>query len=573
MREPRVVTRLSRGRLARWIVPRRATPRPATDHVLPDWTAILDADRRRWDEARRRAIGGPRVLVATSVAGFSALSVVESLLAVALTLRGAQVHTLLCDAALPACLRAEKPEVPDPRVLVDYGLAKALCRGCTATARYLFEPLGLASHWFGELVTDEERRSARAMAAGVPAGEIERYRLDGCAVGEHAHAGALRYFARGTLEGEDLGEPVARRYLEAALIAMAATRRLLGAERFASAVFNHGIYCPQGVIGDVCRGAGVRVVNWAVAYRKRCLLFSHDDTYHHTLLGEPTATWTGLPWTEAMERDILTYLRSRWVGSRDWIGFHEKPDEDFARFAKEAGLDMGRPVVGMLTNVMWDAQLHYRANAFPTMLAWALATVRYFALRPDLQLLIRVHPAEVRGTLPSRQPILAELARAFPVLPPNVFVIPPESPVSTYAAMEACNAAIIYGTKTGVELTSLGIPVIVGGEAWIRGKGLTLDASTPEEYVAILDRLPLAARLAPDVVARARRYAYHFFFRRMIPLAALQPIDGWPPYALAASGLDALVPGADPGLDTICDGILSGTPFVYPAETLGVAGG
>ena len=54
--------------------------------------------------------------------------------------------------------------------------------------------------------------------------------------------------------------------------------------------------------------------------------------------------------------------------------------------------------------------------------------------------------------------------------------------MSTYALMSLCNSAIIYGTKMGVELTSVGLPVVVAGEAWIRNKGLTHDATTPEEY-------------------------------------------------------------------------------------------
>ena len=62
----------------------------------------------------------------------------------------------------------------------------------------------------------------------------------------------------------------------------------------------------------------------------------------------------------------------------------------------------------------WDAQLHYPANAFPNMLEWLVQTCEYFATRPDLQLLIRVHPAEISGFPPSRQPILAELRKRLP---------------------------------------------------------------------------------------------------------------------------------------------------------------
>ena len=87
------------------------------------------------------------------------------------------------------------------------------------------------------------------------------------------------------------------------------------------------------------------------------------------------------------------------------------------------------------------------------MLEWLVQTCRYFATRRDLQLLIRVHPAEISGFPPSRQPILRSCVGAFRSSPPNIVVVPPESGLSTYALMSLCNAAIIYGTKMGVELT------------------------------------------------------------------------------------------------------------------------
>src|SRR5690606_1546965 len=379
---------------------------------------------------------------------------------------------------------------------------------------------------FSDLVSDYERADCRHLAETVPAGEIRRFRHREMSVGEHAEAGALRYFARGDLRGVDGGEIVLRRYFEGALIAATATSNLLTRRRYASACFHHGIYVPQGPTGEACRAAGIPVVNWNPSYRRNTFIFSHGDTYHHTLMQEPLSAWKALEWTEAMESEIMSYLDSRRHGGRDWIWFHEKPDEDFARYASEIGLAPSKPVVGLLTNVVWDAQLHYPANAFSNMLEGVVATIDHFSRRPDLQLLIRVHPAEIRGTVPSRQPVTEEIRRAFPTVPANVFVVPPEAHVSTYAAMEACDAALVYGTKTGVELASYGIPVIVGGEAWIRNKGLTWDASSAEEYFKLLERLPFGHRMAPDTVREARRYAYHFFFRRMIPLPFLVPKPG-----------------------------------------------
>lgn len=539
---------------------------------LPDWKTILQTNDSLWRGAVERAAKGPGVLMATYVGGHPQMTVIESALAVALTLRGARVDTLLCDEALPGCLRAKIAGI-SPDELERYELPQVMCTGCVQRGEAVFAPLGLPLCRVRGYLTPEEAEEARSLAAQVPFDEVPHFELNGWPVGEHAIAGALRYFGRGDFDTEPKGEVVARRYLEASILSARSLDRLLKTHRYEVAVINHGIYVPQGITSAVCRSAGVRLVTWNLAYRKQCAIFSHDDTYHHTLLAEPTSEWETMGWSPAHEKAIMSYLESRQRGTRDWIWFNRNPDEDLGAFATLTGLDWSKPVVGMLTNVIWDAQLHYPANAFPGMLDWALRTIAYFARRPDLQLLIRVHPGELAptgGSTKSRQPVVEEIARAFPVLPPNVFVIPPESPISTYATMMGCDAVLIYGTKTGVELTSLGVPVIVAGEAWIRNKGLTLDASSAEEYFRHLDRLPLRRRMNPDAMRRARMYAYHFFFRRMIPLPFLRPGEGWPPFVISVGKLDELLPGVHPGLDVVCGGILRRSPFVYPAEHLGV---
>jgi hypothetical protein len=552
---------------------RRATQRAVRalkpDFDQPDWRPILRASAAQWREATRAAQTGPPVLIATTVGGHPPSTTIESILAVALTLRGARVHLTLCDERLPACLRSHVTAVPSDAAFAVEGPQGSTCAGCYVSGRALFRSLGLSVHVLSELVTAEESSRAAALASSVPASEIPAFQLEGLAIGEHALAGALRFYARGTLDG-GASEAVLRRYFEAGLLTAFATARLLERTSFAAACFNHGIYIPHGVIGDVARKHGVPVSNWNPAYRKQTFIFSHGDTYHHTLMDEPVSEWEHLPWSRGREAELVAYLRSRWQGSQDWITFNANPQESRDEIARALKIDFCKPTIGLLTNVIWDAQLHYRANAFPSMMDWLLRTIAYFDRRRDLQLVIRVHPAEVTGAVPSRQSVVDELRRQFSTLPPNVFVIPPESPISTYVVAAQCDTVLIYGTKTGVELSTEGIPVIVAGEAWIRNKGLTSDARSPEEYFALLDELPSGRRLDPATVERARRYAYHFFFRRMIPVRAVRPATGVMAkivkYQLDVQTLDQLMPGADPGLDVICDGILTGSPFVYRAE-------
>jgi hypothetical protein len=538
--------------------------------AYPDWPRILETNPGLWDSARQAAQGGPRVLMASAIGSYAHAITLESALAAALTLRGAEVHALLCDGTMTACAECEASLYPKIERFAQHGPGRDLCRDCFWPAERVYRQLGIRVHTYSDWLTPDDRADARRVAASLPMAQIEAFTLDGLAIGEHAYAGALRFFATGSLDDEPQGEAVLRRYLESALLTAYATRRLLRGIQFASTVVTHGIYVPWGILCEVSRQEQVHVSTWNVAYRKRRFIFSHDDTYHHTLLTEPREHWEELQLSAAQEQELTHYLSSRREGLFDWIVFHRPSHRDPQEIATEIGIDPGRPVIGLLTNVSWDAQLHYPANAFPSMFEWLVQTCEYFATRPDLQLLIRVHPAEISGFPPSRQPILRELRTRIPRLAPNIIVVPPESGISTYALMSLCNAAVIYGTKMGVELSSVGLPVIVAGEAWIRNKGITYDASSPEEYFRLLAQLPFEGRLGAAQLARARRYGYHFFFNRMIPLPFIEPRAGFPVYRLKLDRFQQLLPG-DRGLDTICDGILGRRPFVLRQPERAVA--
>lgn len=541
--------------------------------ALPNWAATIATNEPLWNESLTKAKEGPRVLMATAIGGDPQFTYVEAALAIALSLRGAQVDTLLCDSALYGCQRAKIAGIK-PSALADGRLKEIFCSGCMAKGKAVFSVPGLNVLQMSDHISSDERAQTRDISRSVPVGDIPNYTLDGLPIGEHALAGALRYYGVGDLALEPEGEAVLRRYLESALLTAFCIKRLLRDKKYDVVVNNHGIYVPHGIVSAACRNRNVRTASWNLAYRKQCAIFSHTDTYHHTLMDEPTSDWENMAWSRDREAEIMNYLKSRRQGSRDWIWFNRDADDDMDRFAKKIGLDWNRPVIGMLTNVVWDAQLHYPANAFPGMVDWVTRTIAYFKGRPDLQLLIRVHPGELAppgGSTVSRQPIVAEIRSVFPDMPGNVFIIGPDSTVSTYAAMDRCDSVIIYGTKTGVELTSVGIPVIVGGEAWIRNKGMTLDASSADEYFRHLDTLPLGKRMPQVMIERARKYAYHFFFRRMLPLPFLEPApQAWPPFEIALNKLDDLLPGVYKGLDVICDGILNGSKFIYQAEEHGL---
>jgi hypothetical protein len=517
--------------------------------------------RTRWDEARAGARGGPRVLIATNSGGHFGIAGIDRILAIALTLRGAAVKTLLCDRAATACFLSEINLQPDVERFAHAGPGRLLCGLCYAPAMRRAQEIDLDVIRRSSLLTAEDRAEAARLAAAVPADEIGQFEWHGLPIGEHALAGALRFFARGTLAPEgEAGLRILRRYFEAAIMTAASSRRLVDRLRPEVVVAHHAIYEPQGVVAAVCRQHGVRVVAWNPAYRKKTFIFSHGDTYHHTLLEEPVDRWENRPLTAQQRSQTLAYLNARRQGTEDWIRFHQA-NAGTEPIRARLGIRADAPIIAAFTNVFWDAQLHYPANAFRNQGEWLAETVRWAESRPDICLVIRVHPAELTGSPPSRQPAIEEIRRAFPMLPRNVILVGPDSDLSSYGLAEAADSVLVYGTKMAVELSAIGIPVIVAGEAWIRNKGITQDATSPETYRDMLAQLPARRRLSDAEQERAILYAHHFFFRRMIPLGFVEPMPGPRRFTAAIRDLSALEAGADPGLDVICAGILQGTPF------------
>jgi hypothetical protein len=319
------------------------------------------------------------------------------------------------------------------------------------------------------------------------------------------------------------------------------------------------------VVTDFFREHGTRVVVHNVGYRRNTTYWFHQESYHKRLVDEPNELWEEAPFTPDEELLLDAYMDSRRTGALDYLTYHPNPQEDRDALMRELELDPSARILGLFTNIAWDAAILFRDIAFRNMAEWVLETVRHFAGRTDVQLVIRCHPAEVKREIETVQKVADLVRERFDPLPPNVRVVPAESDVSTYTLSEIVDAGIVYTTKVGLEFACRGIPMVVVGEPFYRGKGFTWDPTTPEEYFEILESLPRGARMAPEAVARAKKYAHYYFYRRHLELDYLEPYTQFDPRtAYTLRSLEQLLPGQDPNLDLICEGILTGREILRP---------
>ena len=127
------------------------------------WKDLINTDRDYWKAAKKRAKGGPRVLIASSMGGYPLGALLESTLAVALTLRGAQVDVMLCDGLLPACQITVIRDV-SPQELAGADRPPR-CATCHPSGQSVFGPLGLPVRWSRMLLNRGQMHTAQRIAS------------------------------------------------------------------------------------------------------------------------------------------------------------------------------------------------------------------------------------------------------------------------------------------------------------------------------------------------------------------------------------------------------------------------
>ncbi len=178
-----------------------------------------------------------------------------------------------------------------------------------------------------------------------------------------------------------------------------------------------------------------------------------------------------------------------------------------------ARLDLDeRPVVLLATNVLGDSLTLGRQVFTRGMAEWISRTVQYFIGRPDVQLVIRVHPGEV---LTHGQSMVDVVHEVLPRLPENIHLIKPQDEVNTYDLMEVADIGLVYTTTVGMEMAMMGVPVVVAGKTHYRERGFTHDPDSWVSYFKLLGHMltnPASYRLTKEQVQSAWQYAYRFFF-------------------------------------------------------------
>jgi len=321
------------------------------------------------------------------------------------------------------------------------------------------------------------------------------------------------------VEETDKESPLYRLRLERNTAAAMAIYDWLASSQPEVLILPNGTILEMGVAYQVARLLGIRTVTFEFADQRERIWLAQDDEImsHHT-----AELWNGLggqPLPEAARQAVgeLSFARKN---AKLWGDFARQWQQTPARGASEVRRALGldeRPVALLATNVLGDSLTLGRQRISGTMAEMIVGTIRWFLNHPEAQLVIRVHPGELKTHGTSMVEVIEQ---AFPALPEHIHLVRPEDKTNTYDLVETADFGIVYTTTVGLEMAMSGLPVAVTGLTHYAEKGFTLDPADWQDFESILFRLaadPASMRLSQQQVEQAWLYAYLFFFEFSLP--------------------------------------------------------
>lgn len=290
--------------------------------------------------------------------------------------------------------------------------------------------------------------------------------------------------------------------------------KLLTENRPDRLVTGNGTIQEFGIAQRIARILKIPLVTYEFSDRKEMVWISQDD---EVMRQNTDAMWSSKKGEKLSKENLAkvqTLFDARRKGtvptnySRQWQKSSARGGESVR---ESLGLD-SKPIALLATNVIGDSLTLDRQVFSKTMTEWFLRTVQYFMERPEINLVIRIHPGERFIKSPS---VLDVVQRELPKLPENIHIITANDEVNSYDLISIADVGLVYTTTLGMEMAMSGLPVIVSGQTHYRDRGFTIDPDSWVNYFKslghILGNLE-SSRLTQAQINDAWKYAYYFFY-------------------------------------------------------------
>jgi hypothetical protein len=417
-----------------------------------------------------------------------------------------------------------------------------VCRMCRKTEKILRGQFSLEGPDLLDLATQEDLSLAEALLGSAEPSTWPLLVQDGVEVGKIALYEMLIQSKRGALEF-DLAELARyRANLKNVIIVVRITQRFLDTVQPDRIVLYNALY---SVHRAVCRLAELRGIpqyylhagdNLSVRLRTLVLARNHAF-YHYQYLRGQWSKLQGRPCPSdamaAATNHLLEMARGRsiWAYSTAPKGrvdlrreFNIAADQKVICATMSSDDErFGGEVAGVLTPV--------KSALFSSQVDWIKALIEYVKTRPELFLLVRVHPREFPNR---RERVLSDHAKtlqdALSTLPGNVRANWPTDGTSLYDLATITDVFANAWSSAGREMAWLGLPVVLySTELCLYPPELNYVGTTESEYFRQIEKA-LADGWSVETIRRTYRWSAADLFFAALDISDAFSVDEHAPY-------------------------------------------
>jgi hypothetical protein len=410
--------------------------------------------------------------------------------------RGVPTHQILCFPGLHCdALRPVKSDAPN-------------CPwGCNQLTGYLFKhnlPFTFTDEFGDQELIDRATRMAEVLSQETnPA-------YDGILLDEVIKASLGRYL-RCLYDPDNLEhQHVRQEFIRDALVWIETQKRILAHFEPKAIVIWGGMFYAERIAAIIARRFGIRVI--AI----------ENTAFHDRIYVDPTGVtgnrhaaahaWHWLEacaLTPAQHHDLHEYLTAVHSGAVSSMPHPQPASRE--ELCQKLGISQEKRLVLLIGQVAIDSVVLMDSPIFPDMRDLITTTAEILARHTEYQLVVRLHPAEEmwHDNL--------TLRRLQDWTPPENCSIVHSQQLNTYDLMRESDLGITLCSQAGLEMLSMGKPVITAGHAFYSHKGLTYDVSHRAAYPAVLEEALRAPQLSESQHENVDKLLYHLIFEQLVP--------------------------------------------------------
>ncbi|SHG22938.1 hypothetical protein [Dysgonomonas macrotermitis] len=394
------------------------------------------------------------------------------------------------------------------------------CALCLKEQRKFESFLGIESIKATDYVSSEERKKIRAIINEKEFVTDDDFVFDGVNLKEYIISAYMRYRLRS--EVPSYSEPLFKQFAYTSFLFARATTNIIKLYKIDRLIISHGIYGTWGTVLEVFKKHKIPSLVWGRGYiGQGNLIFGHNMSYAEEFVKETAEVYSDIVLDGEKINIVNDYFtrKSDPNSGVDYVNYYKglSPGE-FDVKAFFDNITQYTKKYGMFTNIPWDGQMLNKTEAFPSVRSYVRSTIKWFSENPDCALIIRAHPAEKsRKTAKSTETFEELLFNEYSILPPNVFFLKPDNPITSYEVAKLIDAVTIYGSTMGLELALKKLPIIQTGKNNVSYKGIVFDAKNESDYYELLDRVRVSnLQVSEDMYNNALKYGYYWIKQRHI---------------------------------------------------------